>query len=179
MVSDFPLAVAAVNVTVESVTFEGVKYMSLVTRFVSLPASMNLSCWSLASKSVTSLLPLRSANPLITAFCTVAPFVLSVSSTFSLRSVTSVAFPDITSWKRAVVSVASAWAFALAAAASATCFAAAFFFSTLAMESCTLCCWAISSSDGLLYQLKPMSNAAMSTKPVMVFLSIVKNKLFF
>lgn len=160
--SDFPLAVAAVNVTVESVTFEGVKYMSLVTRFVSLPASMNLSCWSLASKSVTSLLPLRSANPLITAFCTVAPVVLSVSSTFSLRSVTSVDFPDITSWKRDVVSVASAWAFALAAAASAAGFAAAF-----------------SSSDDLLYQLIPMSNAAMSTKPVMVFLSIVKNKLFF
>ena len=58
MVNDFPSAALAVNTTVESVTSDGVKYMSEVMRLVSLPASMKLSDWSLPSNRVTSLFPL-------------------------------------------------------------------------------------------------------------------------
>ena len=165
----FPPAEAAVNITVESFALDGVKYMSLVTMFTSLPASINLSCWSSPSKRVTPSFPFLSLKPFMTAFSTVAPLELNVNSNFLFPSVTLLACPLRTSWKAAVVS-AAACAFA---AASVFAFAAAcaLFLSTVAMESCVRCC-AISASEGLLYQLKPISKAAMRTKPVIVFLSI-------
>ena len=174
-----PLAAWAVIVTVESLTFEGVKNISFVMMFSDFPANMKFICWVLPSKSVRSILSSLSSKPLMMAFEMVPPLVSKVNSTFSFFSTICWLLPLSAEKKSAVESPwAAASACALRAASSAFCFLAAFSLMTAAMLSSLR--WAsICSADGWLYQLKPMRTSAINTNPIIVSLFIFLVFIFY
>ena len=156
--------------------------MSAVLMLMSFPASMNFSCWSFLSKRMRSLLFSRSSKSLMTALFTVPPFVPKVSSTFEFLRTIGASVPLSALWNRAEVSFKASFILSFSFsfsdfALSASSFSAFSLF-TCAIESCIICCL-ICSSDGRFHQLNPMNTSAMSTNPMIVFLSISLFCFFF